>query len=187
MTKNNAKKQSVTDRQTDRPTDGAGCRVACTRLKSARDQNKEDRPWHYPTQYVRTKMTSGDRQKQTGKSPFPTKEFHFQKFFEQHKARASGRWWTSKTAICKWGRFWKYRANIHALVTRIWIYPLKSKWQHRDESYQDANTHRYASAASWTWWSRRASFRMKACHFGAARRIHFSPWFPHLPSFSPTT
>ena len=38
MTKNDAKKQSVTDRQTDRPTDrptdGAGCRVACTRLKT---------------------------------------------------------------------------------------------------------------------------------------------------------
>ena len=34
MTKNDAIKQSVTDRPTDRPTDGAGCRVACTRLKS---------------------------------------------------------------------------------------------------------------------------------------------------------
>ena len=37
MTKNDAKKLSVTDRRTDgptdRPTDGAGCRVACTRLK----------------------------------------------------------------------------------------------------------------------------------------------------------
>ena len=38
MTKNDAKKQSVTDRRTDQPTNqptnGAGCRVACTRLKS---------------------------------------------------------------------------------------------------------------------------------------------------------
>ena len=37
-TKNDAKKQSVTDRPTDGPTDGrtdgAGCRVACTRLKT---------------------------------------------------------------------------------------------------------------------------------------------------------
>ena len=37
MTKNDTKKQSVTDRptdrRTDRPTDRAGCRVACTRLK----------------------------------------------------------------------------------------------------------------------------------------------------------
>ena len=35
MTINDAKKLSVTDGPTDRPTDGAGCRVACTRLKSS--------------------------------------------------------------------------------------------------------------------------------------------------------
>ena len=33
MTKNDAKKLSVTDGPTDGPTNGAGCRVACTRLK----------------------------------------------------------------------------------------------------------------------------------------------------------
>ena len=34
MTKNDAKKLSVTDGRTDGPTDRAGCRVACTRLKT---------------------------------------------------------------------------------------------------------------------------------------------------------
>ena len=33
MTINDAKKLSVTDRRTDGPTDGAGCRVACTQLQ----------------------------------------------------------------------------------------------------------------------------------------------------------
>ena len=37
MTKNDAKKLSVTDGRTDGPTDRAGCRVACTRLKSQAD------------------------------------------------------------------------------------------------------------------------------------------------------
>ena len=36
MTKNDAKKLSVTDGRTDGPTDRAGCRVACTRLKMLR-------------------------------------------------------------------------------------------------------------------------------------------------------
>ena len=40
MTKNDAKKLSVTDRRTDRPTDRrtdrAGCRVACNRLKNGK-------------------------------------------------------------------------------------------------------------------------------------------------------
>ena len=40
MTINDAKKQSVTDRRTDRPTDRADHRVACTRLK--RDVYLED-------------------------------------------------------------------------------------------------------------------------------------------------
>ena len=41
MTQKNEKKQSVTDRQTDGPTDGAGCRVACTRLKTSHRGEKE--------------------------------------------------------------------------------------------------------------------------------------------------
>ena len=48
MTKNDAKKQSVTDgptdrrtdRPTDQPTDGAGFRVACTRLKTFNGSHK---------------------------------------------------------------------------------------------------------------------------------------------------
>ena len=51
MTPNNSrrpkktKKSKVlwTDRQTDRPTDGAGCRVACTRLKTGGDKRKKEK------------------------------------------------------------------------------------------------------------------------------------------------
>ena len=60
MTKNDAKKQSVTDRPTDQPTDRptnrAGCRVACTRLK-----NK-------PNQATMRPLLSSDQNKFCGKN-----------------------------------------------------------------------------------------------------------------------